>query len=51
MKCLERIVGCRFYEEGATFMHFHMDTPKQQASVLANVRKWWEKGMAHRRLR
>src|SRR5258708_22033434 len=41
LKCLERIVGCEFYEEGATFLHFHMDKPERRASALADVREWW----------
>jgi hypothetical protein len=43
LKALERIVGCPFYEEGATFMHFHMDTPARRQSVLDNVKQWWKK--------
>ncbi len=46
MKCLERISGCRFYEEGATWMHFHMDTDEHKASVLENVRAWWRRARA-----
>jgi len=41
MKCLERITGCDFYDEGATYIHLHNDTPERRASVLANVRAWW----------
>ena len=43
LKALERVVGCQFYEEGATFMHFHMDTPARRQSVLDNVKQWWKK--------
>ncbi len=42
MKVLERITGARFYEEGATFMHFYLDTPERQRAVLDNVRTWWQ---------
>ena len=41
LKCLERIAGCPFYWEGATFVHFHIDKPERQASVLADIRAWW----------
>ena len=42
MKCLERIVGCQFYEEGATFRHFYMEAPERRQSVLDNVAAWWK---------
>jgi hypothetical protein len=43
MKCLERIVGCQFYDEAATFVHLHMDQPERRESAIANVREWWSK--------
>ena len=42
LKVLERITGARFYEEGATFVHFYMDTPERQQAVLDNVQAWWK---------
>jgi hypothetical protein len=41
IKCLERIVGCDFYAEAATYMHFYMDTEERKHSVIANINKWW----------
>lgn len=43
MKCLERIVGCRFYDEAATFIHLYMDKPERRNSAIANVREWWSR--------
>ncbi|HEY2839195.1 MAG TPA: hypothetical protein VGJ26_08605 [Pirellulales bacterium] len=42
MKCLERITACRFYDEGATFIHLYMDTPERRKSAIDNARKWWQ---------
>jgi hypothetical protein len=42
LKCIEGIVGCRFYDEGATWMHFHMDTDERRASVMENMQAWWK---------
>lgn len=41
IKCLERIVGCDFYDEAATYIHFYMDSEERKQSVIANVNKWW----------
>jgi hypothetical protein len=41
LKVLERITGARFYEEGATFVHFYMDKPERQEAVLRDVEAWW----------
>ena len=41
IKCLERIVGCEFYDEAATYMHFYMDTEERKQSVIANIKEWW----------
>jgi hypothetical protein len=41
MKCLERIVGCDFYWEGASYIHLYMDDPDRRQSALDNVDKWW----------
>lgn len=43
LKVLERITGARFYEEGATFMHFYLDTAERQRAVVDNVRAWWQR--------
>lgn len=42
LKCLERIVGCKFYDEGATFRHFYFEEPARKQSVLDNVQAWWK---------
>jgi hypothetical protein len=42
LKTLERITGCRFYNENATYMHFYLDTSDRRTSVLNNVRAWWK---------
>jgi hypothetical protein len=42
LKVLERITGARFYEEGATFIHFYMDKPERQEAVRKNVDTWWK---------
>jgi hypothetical protein len=41
VKCLERITGIQFYEEGATYLHLYLDTPARRNSVIANIRAWW----------
>lgn len=43
MKCLERIVGCQFYNEASTAIHLYSDTPERRASAIANVKAWWKK--------
>ncbi len=40
INCLERIVGCKFYES-YTSTPLHVDTPERR-SALANVREWWK---------
>ena len=42
MKCLERIAGCRFYEEGTTFIHLYMDKPERREAAIATVKSWWD---------
>ena len=42
LKCLERIVGCRFYNENATFIHLYMDKPERRQSAINNVNAWWK---------
>ncbi len=42
LKCLERIVGCRFYEGIATSMYLSKDATERREAVLANIRKWWK---------
>jgi len=42
MKCLERIAGCRFYEEGATFIHLYMDKSETREAAIATVKRWWD---------
>ncbi len=43
MKCLERIAGCRFYEEGATFIHLYMDKPERREAAISTLKRWWDK--------
>ncbi len=43
MKVLERITGCRFYDEGATFIHLYMDKPERRQAALADVKAWWKR--------
>ena len=41
MHCLERIVGCQFYDEASTSIYLHSDTPARRKSAIDNVRAWW----------
>lgn len=41
VKCLERIVGCRFHVHRYSSTYLSMDTPGRRASAIANIRDWW----------
>ncbi len=43
MRCLERIVGCCFYYDSSISSELSDESPERLASVIANVKTWWEK--------